>query len=152
MVTRQDILDALDKREPFRVFARDGRMFVVKGLDEVGVAQTHMKFGSGTRPRDEAYNGLEEVAYDEIVRLEPLILPAPAAPITPEDLDAAMQKRPFVPFRIFSTDGKSYKVKGFGQIAIGKLYAWLTDEFDRRGDRIYYEKMARMEPIGTAKP
>ena len=149
MITRQDVLDALEKHTPFRVFARDGRMFVVKGVGEIGVMQKHVSFGSDTRPRDEARNGSEEILFGDIARVEPLNLPPPAVPITPQDLDAAMQKKPFIPFRIFSTDGKSYKVKGFGHIAIGKYYAWLTDEFDGSADRIYYNKMVRIEPTGA---
>ena len=147
MITRQDVLDALEKRMPFRIFARDGRMFLVKGVGEIGVMQTYAKLTTSTRPRGEASNGADEVPYEQIDRLESLNLPAPSVPIRPQDLDAAMHREPFVPFRVFSTDGRSFKVEGFGEIAIGKYYAWLTDEFNGEGDRIYYEKMARIEPM-----
>ncbi len=151
MVTRQDVLDALEKREPFRIYTTDGRMYAIRRQRDIGFMPTHVTLASRTRPRDDVDEDVYEIRYDEMDRLESLVLPAPQAAITPQELLTAMNKEPFVPFRVLTTDGNSYQVRGFGSIAIGKHYVWLTDEFTERGDRIYYDRIVRVEPIAAVK-
>ena len=79
--------------------------------------------------------------------------------IGPYELDVELKRKPFVPFRIVTTAGKTYDITerdvrntgaGMSYVFIGIRTQDRDDIFDRH-EKVVYEKIARLEPLAMTR-
>jgi hypothetical protein len=80
--------------------------------------------------------------------------------MAPQDLESELKKKPFLPFRIVTTDGKTYDVTerdvpmilvGKRSVIIGFRVAETDANFDRY-DVVSLVHIIRLEPLPQAQP
>ena len=79
--------------------------------------------------------------------------------VTPDDLLRLLRKRPFEPFRVYLTDGRTFDIRypelnlvGATFFDIGIPEKGVEDPFMEYAVNVDLDRISRIEPLGTGRP